>query len=90
MAYDNIYKNSLAPEDKFDYANFDPEYTEPIKDFPSVVRFKRLAEHWRDDVLTSAAGAMRAKTNTKNHQSSELLPNFPHRSPTRTSPFSVL
>ena len=56
-----IYKNSLAPEDKFDYANLDPEYTEPLEEFPTVVRIKRLAEHWRGTELTYAAGALRAR-----------------------------
>ena len=35
-----IYKSTLAPEDRFDYANLNPELTEPLKDFPTTVRIK--------------------------------------------------
>ena len=59
----NVYKNSLTPEDKFDYSNLDPEYTEPMENFPKVVRIKRLTEHWiaRTELLTPKAGAIRAR-----------------------------
>ena len=57
----NIYKNSLAPEDKWDYANLKPEYTEPLENFPSVVKIRRLADHWRAYDLTGTAGSMRAR-----------------------------
>ena len=38
-----------------------PELTEPLKDFPTTVRIKRLASHWKGTELTYTAGAHRSK-----------------------------